>query len=211
MNTYGEFWVYDKSGVLANEFTVTDNLAGMAVSEVVVTEGIVLGSSDATDAAKRAEASAVEAKKSEQNAANTLNDAVKKSVTGTQTINSTLVSKGDIEGTRIKSNSQIEVYDSTGVYGQRLVTANGITYLQGGKVDRDATDQRMSISGWYGTPLSEFRIMMAAGTQPKVRIDGASTYDILHRGNYPTAEEVKAMAVYERPPEDDCNNALVPR
>ncbi|WP_429049197.1 hypothetical protein [Aeromonas hydrophila] len=79
MNTYGEFWVYDKSGVLANEFTVTDNLAGMAVSEVVVTEGIVLGSSDATDAAKRADASAIEAKKSEQNAAATLANTYTKS------------------------------------------------------------------------------------------------------------------------------------
>ncbi|HHW4400015.1 TPA: tail fiber domain-containing protein [Aeromonas hydrophila] len=115
-----------------------------------------------------------------------------------------------LDAARIKSNSQIEIYDSTGVYGHRLVTANGITYMQGGKVDRDITDQRMMLSGWYGTPLSDFRINMAAGTQPKVRIEGASTYDILHRGNMPTAEEIKAMAVYDRPDGDDCNNAIMP-
>ncbi|MFQ2201045.1 pyocin knob domain-containing S74 family peptidase [Aeromonas hydrophila] len=115
-----------------------------------------------------------------------------------------------IDANRIRSNNQIEIFDPTGVYAQRLVTANGITYLQGGKVDRDITDQKMMLSGWYGTPLSDFRINMATGTQPKVRIEGASTYDILHRGNMPTAEEIKAMAVYDRPIDDDCNNATMP-
>ncbi|WP_429013000.1 pyocin knob domain-containing protein [Aeromonas hydrophila] len=116
----------------------------------------------------------------------------------------------NIEANRIKSNSQVEIYDSTGVYGQRLVTASGITYLQGGSVDRNIADQKMILSGWYGTPLSDFRINVAAGTQPKVRIEGSGTYDIFHRGNMPTPEEIKAMAIYDRPTDDDCDKALMP-
>lgn len=124
--------------------------------------------------------------------------------------NNMITTPYSIDVNRIKSNSQIEIYDPTGVYAQRLVTANGITYLQGGKADRDITDQRMMLSGWYGTPLSDFRISMAAGTQPKVRIEGASTYDILHRGNMPTPEDIKAMAIYDRPIDDDCDKAIMP-
>lgn len=123
--------------------------------------------------------------------------------------NSTILTPFSIEANRIKSNSQIEIQDSVGPYAQRLVTANGITYLQGGKNDRDITDQKMMLSGWYGTPMSQFRISMATGVQPQV-YQGGANYDILHRGNMPTPEDIKAMAIYDRPGGDDCNNAILP-
>lgn len=123
--------------------------------------------------------------------------------------NSTILTPFSIEANRIKSNSQIEIQDSVGPYAQRLVTASGITYLQGGKNDRDITDQKMMLSGWYGTPLSQFRISMASGVQPQV-YQGGTNYDILHRGNMPTPEDIKAMAIYDRPTGDDCNSAILP-
>ncbi|MGE6115174.1 tail fiber domain-containing protein [Aeromonas salmonicida] len=121
----------------------------------------------------------------------------------------TILTPYNIEANKIKSNSQIEIQDSVGPYAQRLVTASGITYLQGGKNDRDVTDQKMMLSGWYGTPLSQFRISMASGIQPQV-YQGGTNYDILHRGNMPTPEDIKAMAIYDRPSGDDCNNAILP-
>uniref|UniRef100_A0AB39TZC8 Hinge connector of long tail fiber distal connector n=1 Tax=Aeromonas phage vB_AdhaM_G2 TaxID=3238786 RepID=A0AB39TZC8_9CAUD len=126
------------------------------------------------------------------------------------TMTGNLMVNGQVEANRIKSNGQVEVYDSaTNTYAQRLVASGSLLYFQGGKVDRDVTDQRIAFSGWYGTPLTQVRFNMAAGVNPQVSY-GNTNYDIFHKGNLPSAEEVKAMAVYDRPPEDDCDKAIIP-
>ncbi|QMV29089.1 hypothetical protein AP1_0382 [Aeromonas phage AP1] len=126
------------------------------------------------------------------------------------TMTGNLMVNGQVEANRIKSNGQVEVYDSaTNTYAQRLVASGSLLYFQGGKVDRDVTDQRIAFSGWYGTPLTQVRFNMATGVNPQVSY-GNTNYDIFHKGNLPSAEEVKAMAVYDRPPEDDCDKAIMP-
>lgn len=175
---------------------------GTKTTKVVVVDGTNIGFSQVTISTNEAKAAAAAAKVSEQNAAATLANAVQK--TGAQTMAGPLVVDG-----KLTTKSQLEVIDSTGVYGQRLVNASGLNYVQAGKMDRDVADQKLMLSGWYGTPLSSLRFSLATGTQPQVSW-GSSSYDILHRGNMPTPEEIKAMAIYDRPTGDDCNNAILP-
>ncbi|QAY01355.1 hinge connector of long tail fiber distal connector [Aeromonas phage Aswh_1] len=94
-------------------------------------------------------------------------------------------------------------------YGQRMVLSGSTGYFQSGKKDRNLDDQRMMFSGYLGVPLSYSATMMKDGVNPIVRW-GSASYDILHRGNLPSAEDIKAMAVYDRPTGDDCNNATMP-
>ncbi|HZG10400.1 MAG TPA: pyocin knob domain-containing S74 family peptidase [Kurthia gibsonii] len=175
---------------------------GTKTTKVVVVDGTNIGFSQVTISTNEAKAAAAAAKVSEQNAAATLANAVQK--TGAQTMAGPLVVDG-----KLTTKSQLEVIDSTGVYGQRLVNASGLNYVQAGKMDRDVADQKLMLSGWYGTPLSSLRFSLATGTHPQVSW-GSSSYDILHRGNMPTPEEIKAMAIYDRPIGDDCNNAILP-
>ncbi|WP_273761682.1 pyocin knob domain-containing S74 family peptidase [Aeromonas hydrophila] len=175
---------------------------GTKTTKVVVVDGTNIGFSQVTISTNEAKAAAAAAKVSEQNAAATLANAVQK--TGAQTMAGPLVIDG-----KLTTKSQLEVIDSTGVYGQRFVNASGLNYLQAGKMDRDVADQKLMLSGWYGTPLSSLRFSLSNGTHPQVSW-GSSSYDILHRGNMPTPEEIKAMAIYDRPTGDDCNNAILP-
>lgn len=171
---------------------------GTKVQKVVIVEGTNINLSSNNEAIQ----AAIEAKASAAEAKVTLANAVQK--TGAQTMAGPLT----IEGV-LTTNSQIVVNDPTATYGQRLVTAGSVGYLQSGKLDRDVTDQKLMLSGWYGTDLSYLRFKLASGTNPQVAW-GSSIHDVLHRGNMPTAEEVKAMAVYDRPTGDDCNNAIMP-
>lgn len=110
---------------------------------------------------------------------------------------------------KITSNKNAGLENMDDVYAQRMVLSGSQGYFQAGKKDRDINDQKMMFSGWFGTPLSQFRISMASGIQPQV-YQGGVNYDILHRGNMPTPEDISAMAIYERPRDDDCDNALMP-
>ncbi|ATP09799.1 hypothetical protein CF134_18780 [Aeromonas salmonicida] len=110
---------------------------------------------------------------------------------------------------KITSNKNAGLENMDDVYAQRMVLSGSQGYFQAGKKDRDINDQKMMFSGWFGTPLSQFRISMASGIQPQV-YQGGVNYDILHRGNMPTPEDIKAMAIYDRPTGDDCNNAVLP-
>lgn len=175
---------------------------GTKTTKVVVVDGSNIGFSQVTISTNEAKTAAAAAKVSEQNAAATLANAVQK--TGAQTMAGPLVVDG-----KLTTKSQLEVIDSTGVYGQRFVNASGLNYLQAGKMDRDVADQKLMLSGWYGTPLSSLRFSLSNGTHPQVSW-GSSSYEILHRGNMPTPEEIKAMAIYDRPTGDDCNNAILP-
>ncbi|WP_324002271.1 pyocin knob domain-containing S74 family peptidase [Aeromonas dhakensis] len=175
---------------------------GTKTTKVVVVDGLNIGFSQVTISTNEAKTAAAAAKVSEQNAAATLANAVQK--TGAQTMAGPLVVDG-----KLTTKSQLEVIDSTGVYGQRFVNASGLNYMQAGKIDRDVADQKLMLSGWYGTPLSSLRFSLSNGTNPQVSW-GSSSYDILHRGNMPTPEEIKAMAIYDRPTGDDCNNAILP-
>lgn len=186
------------TGVAVTEFAGI----GTKTTKVVVVDGTNIGFSQVTISTNEAKAAAAAAKVSEQNAAATLANTVQK--TGAQTMAGPLVVDG-----KLTTKSQLEVIDSTGVYGQRLVNASGLNYVQAGKMDRDVADQKLMLSGWYGTPLSSLRFSLATGTHPQVSW-GSSSYDILHRGNMPTPEEIKAMAIYDRPTGDDCNNAILP-
>lgn len=66
--------------------------------------------------------------------------------------------------------------------GARLFGSGDFAYLQGGKKDRDEAAQKMIVSGWYGTPLSFYRLHMADNTHPYVRL-GATDYRMYHQGN----------------------------
>lgn len=110
---------------------------------------------------------------------------------------------------KITSNKNAGLENMDDVYAQRIVFSGSQGYLQAGKKDRDVNDQKMVFSGWFGTPLSQYRISMATGIQPQV-LQGGVNYDILHRGNMPTPEDISAMAIYERPTGEDCNNAVLP-
>ncbi|MGY3913747.1 pyocin knob domain-containing S74 family peptidase, partial [Aeromonas piscicola] len=106
-----------------------------------------------------------------------------------------------ISDAKITSNSQIEIYDQTKTYAQRLVTASGITYIQGGKSDKDVTDQKMMLSGWYGTPLTSLRFNMANQVNPQVSW-GSSSHDIYHAGNRPTSMQEVSLS------NTSCNEAI---
>lgn len=110
---------------------------------------------------------------------------------------------------KITSSKNAGLENMDDVYAQRIVLSGSQGYFQAGKKDRDINDQKMMFSGWFGTPLSQFRISMASGIQPQV-YQGGVNYDILHRGNMPTPEDISAMAIYDRPRDDDCDNALMP-
>ncbi|WP_202864461.1 hypothetical protein [Aeromonas salmonicida] len=110
---------------------------------------------------------------------------------------------------KITSSKNAGLENMDDVYAQRMVLSGSQGYFQAGKKDRDINDQKMMFSGWFGTPLSQFRISMASGIQPQV-YQGGVNYDILHRGNMPTPEDISAMAIYDRPRDDDCDNALMP-
>ncbi|EQB2600695.1 pyocin knob domain-containing protein, partial [Aeromonas salmonicida] len=115
-----------------------------------------------------------------------------------------VISDGKIASSK---NAGLENTDDT--YGQRMVLSGSYGYFQAGKKDRDVNDQKIIFSGWFGTPLSNFRISMATGVQPQV-YQGGVNYDLLHRGNMPTPEDISAMAIYDRPSGDDCDNAVLP-
>lgn len=94
---------------------------------------------------------------------------------------------------KITSNKNAGLENMDDVYAQRMVLSGSQGYFQAGKKDRDINDQKMMLSGWFGTPLSQFRISMASGIQPQV-YQGGVNYDILHRGNMPTPADIGAVA-----------------
>ncbi|ADQ53167.1 gp36 hinge connector of long tail fiber distal connector [Aeromonas phage 65] len=126
------------------------------------------------------------------------------------TVNGNLATTGNFSAQgKITSTANAGIENMDDVYAQRMVLSGSQGYFQAGKKDRDVNDQKMVFSGWFGTPLSQYRISMATGIQPQV-LQGGVNYDILHRGNMPTPEDIKAMAIYDRPTGDDCNNAILP-
>lgn len=126
------------------------------------------------------------------------------------TVNGNLATTGNFSAQgKITSTANAGIENMDDVYAQRMVLSGSQGYFQAGKKDRDVNDQKMVFSGWFGTPLSQYRISMANGIQPQV-LQGGVNYDILHRGNMPTPEDIKAMAIYDRPVGDDCNNAILP-
>ena len=126
------------------------------------------------------------------------------------TVNGNLATTGNFSSQgKITSTANAGLENMDDVYAQRILFSGSQGYVQAGKKDRDVNDQKMVFSGWFGTPLSQYRISMANGVQPQV-LQGGVNYDILHRGNMPTPEDIKAMAIYDRPTGDDCNNAILP-
>lgn len=77
------------------------------------------------------------------------------------------------------------------LYSVRLINAGQYTYVQGGKRDSDTTDQKLVMSGWYGTPLSFLRFLMADNATPCVT-QGGVDYKIFHKNFKPTADDVEA-------------------
>ncbi|MGY6036630.1 pyocin knob domain-containing S74 family peptidase [Aeromonas sp. AE23HZ002T15] len=167
---------------------------GTKTTKVVVVQDTNIG----TAAYQAAVQAAIEAKASAAEAAATVANTVKK--TGDQAM------AGNLMLPRLIASTGIEVQDVNG-YGMRQVFSGQTGYLQSGKMDKTTTDQSLMLSGWYGTPLSMLRFSMAQGVNPRV-VWGSNNYDILHRGNMPTIDDLGAMGSFTVIPDNDCNKAL---
>lgn len=121
-----------------------------------------------------------------------------------------LTTTGDITANgNITSKAGLVSVKADGLYSMRLINSGAVQYVQGGKVDRTEDDQRLWMTGWFGTPLSEFTIAMKDGVNPRVRMGvGGAYYDILHRGNMPTPADIKAMGDFTSIPNNNCDSAL---
>lgn len=75
-------------------------------------------------------------------------------------------------------------------YGTRLTATDGIAYVQGGKADGTASDQKMVISGYNGKPLTSFNILMTG--HGVATINGSKIYT---EGFKPSPADIGAVAV----------------
>lgn len=177
--------------------TITEQAGiGTATTEVIVVEGTNIGYASADEALRISQAAEQKSETAIQiaNEAKEIADGAAVDVsrvvlnTGAQTMEGPLSVAGKI------SMSELDVISRSGFYGQRILNEDGIGYIQAGKIDLDTTEQKLMLSGWSRTPLNYLSFSLANGTSPQVSW-GTNSYDILHRGNMPTPDDIAALPI----------------
>lgn len=103
-------------------------------------------------------------------------------------------------GATVEAKSLIAGSGST--HGMRLaIDGNGNGYIQSGQQDKDATDQKLICSGWYGTPLTNMNITMKQDINPKVKW-GNIEYSMYHEGFRPSTLQETSLS------SKSCNDAI---